>query len=410
MPGFKSLPYVNSGVRIQQIEVWITNKSSSTTDTRNILALQDLGEGYGPQGQPDFGGQKEFISPVNTFNAAADNNTNKLYSNMVEQYSGIRTFNQIAGLLAPLEASYNFYGGRDYEKVENSRKLSQTEYTLNEQLGYISLNSALRADEVLAVAYVYTYQGKTYRVGELSTDGVSAPKTLIVKLLKGTSLTPKLKTWDLMMKNVYAIGAYQVSNRDFILDVLYRKDETGVPVNYISEPLADSAFNRQILLRVLKMDNLDSRNEPNPDGRFDFIDGTTINPRDGRVFFTQVEPFGKDLQYTIMGGDTSASNTVQGKIADKYIFEELYDSTQTKARQISKKNKFFLAGEYESSSSSEIQLNAMNVPQGSVKVSSGGIALVEGQDYTVDYTLGRVKDTESGSDRIRCPAIRFSGK
>ncbi len=170
----------------------------------------------------------------------------------------------------------------------------------------------------------------------------------------------------------------------------------GVPVNYISEPLADSAFNRQILLRVMKMDNLDSRNEPNPDGRFDFIDGTTINPRDGRVFFTQVEPFGKDLQYTIMGGDTSSGNTVQGKIADKYIFEELYDSTQTKARQISKKNKFFLAGEFESSSSSEIQLNAMNVPQGSVKVSSGGIALVEGQDYTVDYTLGRVKILNQG--------------
>ena len=125
---------------------------------------------------------------------------------------------------------------------------------------------------------------------------MSAPKTLIVKLLKGTSLTPKLNTWDLMMKNVYAIGAYQVSNQDFILDILYRKDETGVPVNYISEPQADSAFNRKILLRVMKMDHLDSRNEPNPDGRFDFIDGTTINARDGRVFFTQVEPFGKDLQ------------------------------------------------------------------------------------------------------------------
>ena len=98
-----------------------------------------------------------------------------------------------------------------------------------------------------------------------------------------------------MMKNVYAIGAYQVSNSDFILDVLYRKDETGVPVNYIVETQADTAFNRKILLRVLKMDNLDSRNEPNPDGRFDFIEGTTITSRDGRIFFTQTEPFGSDL-------------------------------------------------------------------------------------------------------------------
>ncbi len=387
----QNLPYVNSGVRIQQMEVWITNKSSSTTDTRNILALMDLGEGFGPDGGANFAGNEDFIKPVSMINAPMDNSTNQLYFTITEQYSGIRSFNQIAALLAPLEESQNFYGGRDYEKIENARRLAESEYKVNEELGYISLNSALRSDEVLAVAVVYTYQGKTYRVGELSTDGVSAPKTLVVKLLKGTSLTPKLMTWDLMMKNVYAIGAYQVSNKDFLLDILYRKDETGVPVNYIADSQADSAFNRKILLRVMELDNLDSRNEPLPDGRFDFIEGTTITQRDGRVFFTQVEPFGSDLRKTITGGDPA-----KNPVADKYVFEELYDSTQTKARQLSKKNKFFIAGEYQSSSSSEIQLNAMNVPQGSVKVSSGGIALKEGQDYTVDYTLGRVKILNEG--------------
>jgi cell surface protein SprA len=387
----ESLPYVNSGLRIQKIEVWITNKSSSTTDTRNILGLMDLGEGYNSSGDANFAGRQDFIRPIQGYNQPVDNGTNQLYSYITQQTSGIRTYSQIAGLLAPLEAQYNFAGGRDYEKIENARRLGESEYTLNEQLGYISLNSALRSDEVLAVAYVYTWQGKTYRVGELSTDGVSAPQTLVVKLLKGTSLTPKLKTWDLMMKNVYAIGAYQVSNTDFILDVLYRKDETGVPVNYIAEASADSAFNRKILLRVMKLDNLDSRNEPNPDGRFDFIEGTTITAKDGRVFFTQTEPFGKDLRQTITGGDAT-----KDPIANKYVFEELYDSTQTKARQLSSKNKFFLSGEFQSTSSSEIQLNAMNIPQGSVKVSSGGIALVEGTDYTVDYTLGRVKILNEG--------------
>ena len=386
-----SLPYINSGIRIEQIEVWVTNKSSSTTDTRNILALMDLGEGYGPGGEPNFFGEESFIQPAATWNQPVNNNLNGLYGTITNQYSDVRTFSQIAGLLAPLELSHDFYGGRDFEKIENARKLSESEYKLNAELGYISLNSSLRSDEVLAVAYVYTWQGKTYRMGELSTDGISAPKTLIVKLLKGTSLTPKSGTWDLMMKNVYALGAFQVSGTDFILDVLYRKDETGVPVNYIADNQADSSFSRKILLRVLKMDNLDSRNEPHPDGRFDFIEGTTINPRDGRIFFTQVEPFGSDMRKTITGGDP-AKNTV----ADKYVFEELYDSTQTKAKQISKKNKFFLAGSYQSSSGSEIQLNAMNIPQGSVKVSSGGIALVEGQDYTVDYTLGRVKVLNQG--------------
>ncbi len=387
----QELPYVNSGVRIERIEVWITNKSSSTTDTRNILAVSDLGESYGPDGLPNFYSNAGFVGPVNTPNAPVGNDQNSLYNTFVTQYSALRTFTQISATFQPLEAANNFISGYAYEKIENARRLTESEYKLNEELGYISLNSALRSDEVLAVSFVYTYNGKTYRVGELSTDGISAPQTLYVKLLKGTRLTPKSPSWDLMMKNVYAIGAYQVSSNDFILDVLYRKDETGVPVNYIVEPGADTAFNRRILLRVLNMDNLDSRNEPNPDGRFDFIEGTTVTSRDGRIFFSQVEPFGSDLRKTITGGDNT-KNT----IANKYVFEELYDSTQTKARQISRKNKFFMAGTYQASSSSEIQLNAMNIPPNSVKVSSGGIALVEGQDYTVDYTLGRVKIINQG--------------
>ena len=386
------LPYVSSGIRIEQIEVWITNKTSDfNNDTRNILAMMDLGEGFGPDGQPNFFGRQDFIRPDNTLNGPVNNAQNALYATITENYQGFRNFNQISAILAPLEASAGFASGNDFEKVENARKLNEREYTVNRELGYISLNAALRADEVLAVAYVYTYQGKTYRVGELSTDGVSAPATLAVKLIKGTSLTPRHGTWDLMMKNVYAIGAFQVSSQDFLLDILYRKDETGVPVNYIADSQADSSFNRKILLKVVGMDHLDSRNEPNPDGRFDFIEGTTISPRDGRIFFTQVEPFGSDMRRTITGG-----NPAKDMVADRYVFEELYDSTQTKARQISSKNKFFLSGSYQSSSSSEIQLNAMNIPQGSVKVSSGGLTLVEGQDYTVDYTLGRVRILNQG--------------
>jgi cell surface protein SprA len=389
-----NLPYVNSGVRIERIEVWIANKGMSTTDTRNILALTDLAEGYGETEEDvNFAGRPDFVVPEETLNAPADNNHNALYNTITTQYDAIRTYSQISPTLDPLASTYSFVEGKDYEKMDNGRRLTESEYKLNEELGYISLNTQLNADQVLAVAYIYTYQGKTYRVGELSTEGPSAPNTLVVKLIKGTSLTPRQATWDLMMKNVYAIGAYNVASKDFILDVLYRKDETGVPVNYIVETQADTGFNRKILLRVLKMDNLDSRNEPQPDGRFDFIEGTTITTRDGRIFFTQTEPFGSDLRRAITGGRTDQSIN---RIANKYVFEELYDSTQTKARQLSQKNKFFMAGTYQAASGSEIQLNAMNIPPNSVKVSSGGIALVEGRDYTVDYALGRVKILNEG--------------
>ena len=54
----------------------------------------------------------------------------------------------------PLSRLYpDFQIGRDFEKIENARKLNEREYDFNRQLGYISLNTALNTDEVLAVAY-----------------------------------------------------------------------------------------------------------------------------------------------------------------------------------------------------------------------------------------------------------------
>ena len=367
------LPVINSGVTIQRIEVWVTNKTNRFENSRNIVAFMDLAEGrqhiynqipaFGQTGQGPY----------------ADNNLNGLYAQMNTTYSGIRDISQVTNTLDPLRPDFEI--GRDYEKIENARKLSEREYTVNKQLGFISLNSALNADEVLAVAYEYTVNGKVYKVGEFSSD-VSAPDVLILKLLKGTNLSPELPVWDLMMKNIYSLGAYQIKQKDFQLHVLYHDDKTGNDINYIPE----GKIKEDILLKVLNLDNLNSQNEPYPDGYFDFLPGVTINPSNGRVIFPEVEPFGSYLRKKI--GDDA--------IADKYVFQELYDSTLVKATQVAEKNKFKIVGSYSSSSSSEIQLNAMNIPKGSVKVTAGGIQLRENVDYTVDYNLGRVKIINQG--------------
>ncbi len=381
----RNLPIVNSGINIERIEVWVTNKTRNFEDSRNILALMDLAESdeHIFNTIPQFGQTGSGPYPGNDLNG--------LYQEMITTYSQVRSIDQITSVLGPLAPG--FIIGQDYEKVENARKLSEREYTINRKLGYISLNSALNADEVLAVAYEFTIGGQVYKVGEFSSDGVSAPEVLIVKLLKGTNLSPKLPTWDLMMKNIYSIGAYQVDNRDFELNVLYQDDQTGNAVNYLTE----GAIKEKILLQVLNMDNLDSQLEPSPDGKFDFIEGLTINSTTGRVIFPVLEPFGSYLREQI-GNDA---------IADKYVFEELYDSTKVKAQQIAEKNKFLLAGFYSSSSGSEISLNAMNVPQGSVVVTAGGIKLTENIDYTVDYNLGRVKIINTGLLESQTP-IRVS--
>ena len=102
-----------------------------------------------------------------------------------------------------------------------------------------------------------------------------------------------------------------------------------------------------------------------------------------------VEPFGSGLSKKFNQNDDFPK-------ANKYIFQELYDSTKVAASFITEKSRYKIKGSYRSASGSEIALNALNIPQGAVVVSANGVTLVENTDYTVDYTLGRVKIINDG--------------
>ena len=129
-------------------------------------------------------------------------------------------------------------------------------------------------------------------MGEFSTDGITAPQTLILKLIKGTTLSPKLPTWNLMMKNVYSLGSGKLESKDFELNVLYQDDKTGNSINYLPEgKLAD-----QILLQVMGLDNLNSQLDREPDGFFDFINDVTVMVDRGKIVFPVNEPFGSHLK------------------------------------------------------------------------------------------------------------------
>ena len=367
----KNLPVISSGVTINRIEVWITNKSSrfEEASNRNIVAFMDLGEStHIFNNIPAF--QKTPGAPL-----YPDNATNRLYDQLITAYSQVRNVDQVTNVFDPLYPGFQI--GRDFEKIENARKLNDREFTYNRQLGYISLNTALNTDEVLAVAYEYTVGGQVFKVGEFSTDGISAPQTLLLKLIKGTTLSPKLPTWKLMMKNVYSLGSGKLDKKDFELNVLYQDDKTGNSINYLPEgKLAD-----KILLQVMGLDKLNTQNDSQPDGFFDFIDGVTVMVDRGKIVFPVNEPFGSHLKKMI--NDPG--------LYGKYVFQELYDSTQTVAKQMAEKNKFKLKGKYSSESGSEIRLNATSIPQGAVKVTAGGVPLTENTDYTVDYNMGTVR-------------------
>ena len=361
----KNLNTISSPVTISKVEVWVTNKRATYDQARNVVAFADLGEHANIS-------NTAVVSPSGVL-PIPYNNTNTLYNTLNQQFAGARDISTVNQTLGG-----TFVNGTEYEEVESARLLDASEYTVNTKLGYISLKTQLQADEVLAVAYNYTYSdGRTYQVGEFSTDNPSsAASCLYVKLLKGITMSPDMPFWDLMMKNIYSLGAYSVQKEKFRLNIMYQSDTTGTYVNYLPE----GAIANQILLRVLNLDNYDSNNQPHPDGIYDFIEGVTILADNGKIICPSVEPFGSYLRKKINND----------AIADKYVFQELYDSTLTVARQIAEKNKFKLEGEYKASSGAEIQLGASNVARGSVKVTAGGAILTENVDYTVDYTSGVV--------------------
>ena len=372
------LPVINSGVNITRIEVWVTNKTGNFNDSRNIVAFADLGESNNNEIQSDY------VRDVNVLTQTLyPQNENNILNTISDDYPDVRDINTVGNTLLSLGMT----GGVDYEKIESARLLTSSEYTVNTRLGYISLNSTLSSDQVLAVAFEYTVGGNVFKVGEFSNSAITAPNSLVLKLIKGTSFTPQQMSWDLMMKNIYNIGAYQLSSQDFWFDVLYNNDKTGTEINFLPAGEIDSVR----LLTVMNLDNLNSQLDPYPDGMFDFVESITVSTSNGRIIFPVREPFGSHLRAEITGGNISLN-----EVADQYVFQELYDSTQSTARQIAEKNKFKLKGKYKSASGSDISLNAINIPQGSVSVTAGAVKLTENVDYTVDYNLGRVKIINQG--------------
>jgi len=450
----KNYPFINSRVQITRIEVWVTNKysrlSTNSNNLRNIIALQDLGEGQ-------LGGlndnevvvlnlndnpSSDFFIDQGIGDDPSDNKNNKYNPELI--VSGNGYLNSSIREIATANSGFNVTvnEGQDYAKLENARKLTLNEFTYHPQLGYISLQQKLANDEVLAVAYEYTIGDQVYRVGEFGTDGIDATvvtgtdsnraiisQSLILKMLKSNltnvqrnvapagspeQLFVTTPIWNLMMKNIYQIpGAYQMKQEDFRFNILYTDPS---PINYI-KPVTDTHFpdrdnngqelpglkpedriTETTLLKVFNLDKLNYNNDPQAggDGFFDFLPGLTIDSQNGRIIFTTKEPFGELLFNKLNDPDISTDDDYNvpanyNPNQKKYVFRNMYRSTQSGALQDSDKNKFLLRGRYKSSSGDGIPIGAFNVPQGSVVVTAGGRVLVEGIDYSVNYQLGRVQ-------------------
>ncbi|MEI6864519.1 cell surface protein SprA [Flavicella sp.] len=398
----KNFPIINSSINIIKVEVWVTNRSSTTENVRNIVALTDLGE----KGVDFYRNSETGIKESNITNTEVqetgtysgfnpDNEANTLSTVFYD--NNIRSVGSVKSALPS-----SMVQGSDFTILENAKKLSSSEYSFHAQLGVLTLNRTITDGDVLAVAFQYTITGDNtvFHVGEFSTDGISSDENLVVKMLRSEIKEPGKRIWDLMMKNVYSLGAYQMESEGFFLELMYNDDETGVAINSLLNAVStytsggsEVVVSERTLLNLMKLDSLDQNNfvKPNGDGYFDYIEGVTVDSETGSIHFPTVEPFGRDLE---------AKLTAEAD--DQYLFNELYTNTQSVAQNnYQNRDKYLLKGYYKSDASNGISLGAYNITRGSVTVTSNGIVLTEGSDYVVDYLSGVVQ--------IINPAIEASG-
>ena len=355
----ENMPIVASGVVINRVEAWVTNRNANVETPRDILAFQDLGEANPYR-----------TSLIGSPNKAADNAANTLYSN-------IQNDDQIRKLGTSIDKIFqaypNFEQTVDFDLLNYARQLQTNEFTVNNQLGFISLNQPLNNDEILAVAFEYTYNGVTYQVGEFSRDiPPGDQKLLYLKMLKGNTIRTRLPIWRLMMKNIYSLNTYSLTLEDFKLNVIYADDTSGADYGYLPVGNADLPYLKgaQPLIRVFGLDKLNRQQEAKPDGVFDAIEGLTVQTQFARIIFPVVEPFGEFLRSRF---------ETRTDLADFYCYDAIYDSTKFLAAQDVKHNKFFIQGSYKSSNGAELFLGTTNLQRGSVRVTANGRPLCHGE-------------------------------
>ena len=401
----ETYPFISSQIQVTRIEVWVTNRGQRTDNVRNIVGIQDLGEaesdntrlgrtGTAPAGFFNLTGGNLPRNDANNFNPLAIGTGGSVLTESIREIATVQSgFGSLSGVVNQ---------GFDYAILENARKLEEgRDFKLNTQLGYISLRQRLSNDEVLTVAFQYTFAGDVFQVGEFANDGIGATEvdpnnpgllinnTLVTKLLKSNVTNVTDPIWDLMMKNIYSTGAFQLSAEDFRMNILYTDPS---PVNSlipVDEATFPAGLDERILLDVFNFDRLNIYNDiqSGGDGFFDFVPGITVDTEFGNIIFTKVEPFGSFLSELLEDGGAVSPNPNQ----EQYVFNNLYRLTKAAALEDTDQNKFVLKGRYKSEGANGIPIGAFNVPRGSVNVTANGRVLIEGVDYTVNYQAGTVQ-------------------
>ena len=406
-PGLRTLP---PGFReLVGIEVWKHEpnlQSTIQTTTDEIItatALADLaepgGRAVGPGAPPDRAGLSVLRGGEEYLALFSDPRQTPLPNEGIDVYSAadlaeIRDNNS-------LDIDERFALPPGGSATGRYRRLRETvDYTVDGQLGWLSLTGALNENDFLAVAYQYrvddgTPGGAIVTVGDFGQGTLDINRRTVLKLLRGNLPAPAAPLWDLTMRNVYRIGGRSLNPTSFSLKLTYEAAGSTALTEFPDVTVG----NQQSLLTTFGLDRVNEQGQPTPNDEFDFQVGLTVDVENGRILFPVRQPFGDYLTRLLTTGATLSGEVVSitptsGSVADaaaRYAFEPLYDLKPVQARQqFPGLSRYRIGGEFRSATQSVFPIG-FNLVEGTVRVTAAGQNLAENVDYRVNYNAGTLE-------------------
>ncbi len=371
---------------ITDLEVWkLTPVAPEERNVRQVVAVVDLGE-------------------PSALVTAADHYTDvRRPEHGLDQYSEAELEQQLRpGNAVPKD--YLESGAMEQPlttgdfQVGQFKKLTEgRDYDVDNLLGYITLKQRIQESEALAVSFRYLADGTELQVGDFSSetgggDNSQTGERIVLKLLKPVNLQQPASlgqdnelnpaAWYLEMRNIYRLGR-GLQSTEFILNIEHE------PPGRSATKTLPGIGGQATLIQLLGLDRLNEDGAQKPDDLFDFLINYTVEQAEGLLLFPFLEPFGSRIESLINASDLGPAEKAEAKAA--YVFSDLYRTKQINAVRNTQLNVYRIQGAFSGGIPSFYDLKAFSgLVEGSVRVSSGGVALVEGTDYVVDYQGGAV--------------------
>lgn len=262
--------------------------------------------------------------------------------------------------------------------IERGRfvRLEPRRFEVDMNLGTVTVAN-LRNDRYYAVSYRIegptTSDADDLYYGTLSRNA-NERDTVVLKLIARPQMQPGFrKIWKRMMRNRYPVGMPNMNAQDAKLGMWYYRS-----TNDSTDVLEGAPDKVVTIFRVDQVNN--GTGVAPPDGVFD-PRPPIFNAQRGEITFPSLEPFREGLrEYFAAKGNA--------QLAEQYVFNEVYDTTEIAARLVTAKDRFLIVGEGTGTSSGSRIPLAYQLAPGSVRVTLDGMALREGVDFMVDYNSG----------------------